>query len=156
MQFTPAIAADRNQRDVAHLSETVVDPQTLQELVDKFGARFNELLAAARSELDDTKRREMYGEMQGIVSNEGGVVIPPDGYLGRCAEICRDHGVLVLNDEIHEQRQLGMKAGMRWLPSADALVVYQDKGISDGMRREICLAEALRVEVEYRELEEVL
>ena len=38
--------------------------------------RFNELLAAARSELDDAKRREMYGEMQGIVSNEGGVVIP--------------------------------------------------------------------------------
>ncbi len=61
----------------------------------------------------------------------------------------------VLNDEIHEQRQLGMKAGMRWLPIADALVVYQDKGISDGMRREIVLAEALRVEVEYRELEKV-
>ena len=43
MQFTPAISADSNQRDVAHLPETVVDPQTLQELVDKFGARFNEL-----------------------------------------------------------------------------------------------------------------
>ena len=38
--------------------------------------RFNELLGAARSELDDAKRAEMYGEMQGIVSNEGGVVIP--------------------------------------------------------------------------------
>ena len=44
MQFTPALAANSNQRDVAHLSETVVDPETLQELVDKFGARFNELL----------------------------------------------------------------------------------------------------------------
>lgn len=44
MQFTPAIAANSNQRDVAHLSETVVDPETLQKLVDKFGARFNELL----------------------------------------------------------------------------------------------------------------
>lgn len=38
--------------------------------------RFNELLLAARAELDDAKRRDMYGEMQGIVSNEGGVVIP--------------------------------------------------------------------------------
>ena len=38
--------------------------------------RFNQLLVAARAELDDAKRREMYVEMQGIVSNQGGVVIP--------------------------------------------------------------------------------
>ena len=39
-------------------------------------ARFNELLSAARSELDEDKRREMYHEMQSIVSNDGGAVIP--------------------------------------------------------------------------------
>ena len=38
--------------------------------------RFNELLVEARAELDDTKRREMYGEMQLIVRDEGGVVVP--------------------------------------------------------------------------------
>ncbi len=38
--------------------------------------RFNELLLAARSELDDGKRRAMYFEMQQIVSDEGGVAIP--------------------------------------------------------------------------------
>ena len=38
--------------------------------------KFNKLLLAARAELDEAKRRAMYGEMQGIVSNEGGVVIP--------------------------------------------------------------------------------
>ena len=38
--------------------------------------RFNELLLSARSELDDAKRREMYGEMQLIVSDEGGVLVP--------------------------------------------------------------------------------
>jgi peptide/nickel transport system substrate-binding protein len=38
--------------------------------------RFNQLLVQARSELDDSKRREMYVEMQRIVSNEGGVVVP--------------------------------------------------------------------------------
>lgn len=38
--------------------------------------RFNELLVAARSELDETKRRDMYFEMQAICANEGGVVIP--------------------------------------------------------------------------------
>ncbi|MBL9048820.1 MAG: ABC transporter substrate-binding protein [Tabrizicola sp.] len=39
-------------------------------------ARFNELLVAARSELDDTKRREMYHEMQQLVSFEGSTIIP--------------------------------------------------------------------------------
>ena len=38
--------------------------------------RFNELLAAARPELDENLRREMYHEMQDIVRTEGGVVVP--------------------------------------------------------------------------------
>ena len=38
--------------------------------------RFNVLLPAARAELDESKRREMYGEMQLIVRDEGGAVIP--------------------------------------------------------------------------------
>ena len=38
--------------------------------------KFNKLLLTARSELDDAKRRVMYFEMQQIVSDEGGVVIP--------------------------------------------------------------------------------
>lgn len=38
--------------------------------------RFNELLVAARSEIDDAKRREMYYEMQQIVSFEGATIIP--------------------------------------------------------------------------------
>ncbi|MCP5153139.1 MAG: twin-arginine translocation signal domain-containing protein [Ectothiorhodospiraceae bacterium] len=38
--------------------------------------RFNALLAEARSELDDARRRAMYEEMQALVSNEGGVVVP--------------------------------------------------------------------------------
>ncbi|TIQ59319.1 MAG: peptide ABC transporter substrate-binding protein, partial [Mesorhizobium sp.] len=35
-------------------------------------ARFNELLVAARSELDDAKRSEMYAEMQSICRDDGG------------------------------------------------------------------------------------
>lgn len=38
--------------------------------------RFNELLEAARSELDGDKRREMYGEMQEILRTDGGVIVP--------------------------------------------------------------------------------
>ncbi|NRB20933.1 MAG: ABC transporter substrate-binding protein [Rhodobacteraceae bacterium] len=39
-------------------------------------ARFDQLLAAARSELDNDKRREMYVEMQGLVRDEGSTIIP--------------------------------------------------------------------------------
>lgn len=38
--------------------------------------RFNKLLLEARTELDQNKRREMYGEMQKILRDEGGVIIP--------------------------------------------------------------------------------
>jgi peptide/nickel transport system substrate-binding protein len=37
---------------------------------------YNELLLQARSELDDDLRREMYHEMQQIVSDDGGIIIP--------------------------------------------------------------------------------
>ena len=38
--------------------------------------RFNQLLIGARAELNDELRREMYVEMQSIVRDEGGVVVP--------------------------------------------------------------------------------
>ena len=38
--------------------------------------RFNQLLVAARGELDLAKRAEIYGEMQLITRDEGGVIIP--------------------------------------------------------------------------------
>ena len=38
--------------------------------------RFNELLVAARAELDKNKARDMYWEMQQIIRDEGGTVIP--------------------------------------------------------------------------------
>ncbi len=34
------------------------------------------------------------------IQGEAGVVVPPPGYLARCMEICRDHGILLINDEI--------------------------------------------------------
>ena len=38
--------------------------------------QFNELLKTARAELDETKRREMYVEMQRLIMDDGGAVIP--------------------------------------------------------------------------------
>jgi ornithine--oxo-acid transaminase len=34
------------------------------------------------------------------IQGEGGVVVPPDGYLARCAELCRRENVLLVADEI--------------------------------------------------------
>jgi ornithine--oxo-acid transaminase len=34
------------------------------------------------------------------VQGEGGMIVPPLGYLARCAQICRDHRVLLICDEI--------------------------------------------------------
>lgn len=42
-------------------------------------ARFNELLVAARPELDEGRRAEMYGEMQSLVKTDGGALIPAFG-----------------------------------------------------------------------------
>lgn len=39
-------------------------------------ARFNKLLTDARSELDQSKRREMYVEMQRLLRDDGGIVLP--------------------------------------------------------------------------------
>ncbi len=38
--------------------------------------RFNQILVEARAELDDAKRRQMYFDLQKIVRDEGGVVVP--------------------------------------------------------------------------------
>jgi peptide/nickel transport system substrate-binding protein len=38
--------------------------------------QFNKLLVAARAELDNTKRGEMYAEMQRTVRDEGGTIVP--------------------------------------------------------------------------------
>ncbi|MEP4809275.1 MAG: ornithine--oxo-acid transaminase, partial [Luteolibacter sp.] len=34
------------------------------------------------------------------IQGEGGILVPPPGYLAQCAEICRRHNVLLLVDEI--------------------------------------------------------
>jgi peptide/nickel transport system substrate-binding protein len=38
--------------------------------------KFNQLLIAARAELDENKRRQMYHEMQEICKDEGGTIVP--------------------------------------------------------------------------------
>ena len=58
--------------------------------------RFNELLVQGRAELDTTKRREIYVEMQQIVNNEGGVILPL--FLS---------DVMAHSDKLHVPEQIG-------------------------------------------------
>jgi ornithine--oxo-acid transaminase len=34
------------------------------------------------------------------IQGEGGIIVPPEGYLAQCARICREHNVLLICDEI--------------------------------------------------------
>jgi ornithine--oxo-acid transaminase len=43
---------------------------------------------------------ETVGFLVEPIQGEGGIVVPPDGYMSTVHEICRERGVLVLNDEI--------------------------------------------------------
>lgn len=46
-----------------------------------------------------------------FVQGTGGYVIPPQGYFGRLAKLCRDHGILLVDDEI----QMGFfRTGKMW------------------------------------------
>lgn len=59
----------------------------------------------------------------------------------------------ILNDLIPEERKLGINAGHAWIPVAELMVVYADKGISNGMQQGIALARKCGLRVELRTLE---
>ena len=52
----------------------------------------------------DALERALTAETVGFlvepIQGEGGIVVPPDGYMSTIHDICRERGVLVLNDEI--------------------------------------------------------
>lgn len=72
--------------------------------------KFNQLLSAARSELDEEKRRSMYYEMQSILSNEGSTLMPMFGNFvsARTKKIAND-GKLSSNAELD-----GLRVIERW------------------------------------------
>jgi hypothetical protein len=57
-----------------------------------------------------------------------------------------------VKDDVPDERQLGIEAGLDRRLVAEASVVYQDLGITPGMRRGIEAAEAAGIPVEYRNL----
>jgi len=86
-------------------------------------------------------------------------------YARRCVRDCLSRGEApiashllytqagILRDDIPDERQWGIDAGLAWLKVAQASVVYTDRGISSGMEYGIAYACLLSIPVEYRTLE---
>lgn len=85
-------------------------------------------------------------------------------YLRACLRDCllrgespyASHGLLtqpgVLDDTVPSERALGIEAGLAWGAVAELTVIYEDHGISEGMKLGIARAIAEGRPVEYRRL----
>jgi hypothetical protein len=58
----------------------------------------------------------------------------------------------VLDDTVHEERILGIEAGLAWGRMAELTVVYTDCGVSNGMKMGIARALAEGRSILYRQL----
>lgn len=58
----------------------------------------------------------------------------------------------VLDDTIPEERKLGMEAGFAFIPVSDFTAVYEDRGISGGMKEGIKKAKECGHSVEFRQI----
>ncbi|RWH82170.1 MAG: peptide ABC transporter substrate-binding protein [Mesorhizobium sp.] len=71
--------------------------------------QFNMILIAARSELDEAKRGEMYGDLQRLVSDDGGALIPMFANFVTACSNKVSHGEVASNYELD-----GTRAIERW------------------------------------------
>lgn len=58
----------------------------------------------------------------------------------------------ILDDNIPEERRMGIDAGLAWRVVASKSVVYTDRGISRGMKYGIDLATNQGIPIEYRSI----
>jgi peptide/nickel transport system substrate-binding protein len=72
-------------------------------------AKFNELLLAARAELDEVKRRKMYEDMQEICRNDSGTVVPMYNQMVEASSEKLGHGPISGHMAMD-----GMRTGERW------------------------------------------
>lgn len=74
--------------------------------------------------------------------------------LGRGEAPFASHAIYprVLEDAVDEERNTGIEAGFLWHWVAHRMVVYTDRGVSDGMRRGIENAEKAGLPIVFRML----
>ena len=91
-----------------------------------------------------------------------GDVVANLAYARKCLRDCLERGEApiashllfpgALDDEKPEERKLGIAAGLAWIAVADAMVVYIDLGISEGMHHAMSTAYRTGLSVERRSL----
>ena len=59
----------------------------------------------------------------------------------------------VLDDDIPEERQWGIDAGLAWRRVAELSAIYTDKGVSRGMEYGIAAAKDAGIPIDYRRLD---
>lgn len=95
--FSTAYAADAEWNDAAWKND-----------------KFNKLLVEARAELDEAKRASMYAEMQAILSDDGGTIIPIfNNYIGAVTDKVGTPEVIANDWDLDGQR-----AVLRWWKTA--------------------------------------
>lgn len=91
-----------------------------------------------RAEDKKTLKRniEYAKEITRWVLMRGDAAVTPHLYMTKC-----------LNDDIPEEREIGLKAGKEIILRCDAVFVGEKYGISKGMKEEIEFAKAMRIPV---------
>ena len=75
--------------------------------------KFDQLLSAARVEMDEAKRKQMYFDLQSMVSDEGGAVIPVYSNL-----ICAVSDKIAVKNRVSGESPLdGQRNASRWAPA---------------------------------------
>jgi 4-aminobutyrate aminotransferase-like enzyme len=80
-----------------------------------------------------TGRSEFGAFFVEVVQGTGGYVIPPEGYFSRLVELCNDHGILVVDDEI---QMAFFRTGKMWaIEHCDAVpdIVVFGKSLTNGL-----------------------
>jgi len=80
-----------------------VGMSTVPQYKDGFGpfpAGFNVIPYGDAAELEKAITKNTAAFLVEPIKGEGGIIVPPLGYLKACAEICKKHNVLMICDEI--------------------------------------------------------
>lgn len=120
--LTPSEAADNGRRELAAARLVIVE--------SPYAGDINRNVAYARAALRDCLLRGEAPIASHLLYTQPGV----------------------LRDEIPEERQHGIQAGLAWGRVAEATVVYQDLGLSRGMEYGIAAAAQAGRPIEYRSL----
>lgn len=82
---------------------TIVGMSSEEQYRDGFGpfpAGFKIIPFADPAALEDAITDNTAAFLVEPIQGEGGIIVPPDGYLAQCARICKKHNVLLICDEI--------------------------------------------------------